>query len=267
MTFPIDIKRPLIFFDLETTGLDFKYDRTVEISALKVLPGGATENYTKRINPGIKIPAEITEIIHITNEDVAQAPHFADVAQEIFAFFANCDVAGYNIQRFDVKVLVEEFKRVGLIFDVEDRSIVDVQGIFHKKEKRDLTAAYKFYCNKELQGAHGAEADTRATYEIFLSQMERYPDLPRDVPKLYIYSRGDRDRFVDSEGKFFWRDGEAVFNFGKFKSQTLKQVAKANPEYLQWVLSPDRHFGQDVIDLVYKALQNDFPVKKPALPE
>lgn len=262
MEIPFKLYRPLIFFDLETTGLDFKYDRIIEIGALKIFPDQRKEPLYKKINPGIRIPKEVVELTHITNEDVASAPSFADVADEIFQYFKDSDLGGYNIQRFDAKVMSEEFRRVGKDFDVEGRAIVDVQGIFHQKEKRDLSSAYKFFCDKTLEGAHSASVDTRATYEIFLAQMKRYTDLPQDVVKLSIFSRGDRDRFVDSEGKFFWRDGEAVFNFGKFKSQTLRYVAKHHPDYLDWVLSPDRQFSQDVVDICYKASRGEFPVRK-----
>jgi DNA polymerase-3 subunit epsilon len=260
----LKLTRPIVFFDLETTGLDFKYDRVMEIGALKLHPDGRKEIYTKRINPGMKIPAEIAALTGITNADVAGAPGFADVAEEIESFFAGCDVGGYNIARFDVKMLAEEFKRLGRDFGVETRGVVDAQVIFHHKEKRDLAAAYKYYCNKELKNAHSAQADTDATFEILVSQLERYPDLPQDVQGLHNFCRLDRDRFVDAEGKFIWRDGEAVFNFGKFRSQTLRQVAQSNRDYLDWVISPERNFGQDVIDLCYNAKQGRFPTKPAA---
>ena len=262
MSFPLPIKRPIIFFDLETTGLDHKYDRVIEIGAVKIHPDGQREEFTERINPLIRISAEITALTGISNEDVAKAPTFAQAAQKVAAFFDGCDLGGYNIARFDVKMLVEEFKRVGLNFKTEDRAIVDSQVIFHQKEKRDLAAAYKYYCHKDLVAAHSAQADVDATVDVFLAQMERYPDLPRDLDGLNKFCKGNQDRFVDSEGKFFWRDGEAVFNFGKFKSQTLRAVAQTNPEYLHWVISPERQFAQDVIDLCYKAMRGEFP-KKP----
>jgi DNA polymerase III subunit epsilon len=265
MDIPFSLKRPIIFFDLETTGLDFKYDRIIELGALKIHPDQRKEPLYKKINPGMRISKEITDLTHITNEDVAAAPSFAEMAGEIFDYFKDCDLAGYNILRFDAKVMIEEYKRVGRNFDLESRNVVDVQGIFHQKEKRDLSAAYKFFCDQSLEGAHSASVDTRATYEIFLAQLQRYQDLPHDVTKLAVFSRGDRDRFVDSEGKLFWRDGEAVFNFGKFKSQTLRYVAKHHSDYLKWVLSPERQFSQDVVDICYKATQGEFPVKRSAV--
>ncbi len=261
MTFPLAIKRPIVFFDLETTGLDYKYDRIIEIAAHKIHPDGRTEKFHTKLNPGIRIPGEIETLTGITNADVAKAPTFLQMADQINQFFDGADLAGYNIGRFDVKVLTEELKRAGMDFATDCRLIVDAQAIFHQKERRDLTAAYKFYCNKPLEGAHSADHDTQATFEIFLAQMERYPDLPRDIEEMHKYCRGPQDRFVDSEGKFFWRDGEAVFNFGKYKSQTLRNVAENHPDYLQWLIAPDRQFAQDVIDICYKAMRGVYPAK------
>jgi DNA polymerase-3 subunit epsilon len=187
MTFPLALARPLIFFDLETTGLDFKYDRAIELGALKIHPDGRQEKFLKRFNPGMKIPAEIVALTHIRNEDVATAQKFTEAAPEVEAFFRDCDLGGYNIARFDVKVMVEEFKRAGMNFKLEDRAIVDSQVIFHQKEKRDLAAAYKFYCDKDLVAAHSAQADIDATYEVFLSQMKRYPDLPCELDELHKF--------------------------------------------------------------------------------
>ncbi|MCG3204491.1 MAG: DNA polymerase III PolC-type [Elusimicrobia bacterium] len=262
MNFPIEIKRPVIFFDLETTGLDQKYDRIIEIGAVKIYPDGKREVLTMKINPLMRISAEISALTGISNEEVEKAPTFAQAAPEIASFFEGCDLGGYNIARFDVKVMTEEFKRAGMNFDADNRAVIDSQVIFHQKEKRDLSAAYKFYCHRELSGAHSAQADVNATVDIFIAQMERYTDLPRNLNELHRFCRGNQDRFVDSEGKFFWRDGEAVFNFGKFKSQTLRSVAQKNPEYLHWVLSPERQFSQDVIDICYRAMKGEFPAKK-----
>ncbi|MCB4757465.1 MAG: 3'-5' exonuclease [Elusimicrobia bacterium] len=261
MDFPLTLTRPLVFFDLETTGLDFKYDRIVEIAAIKIFPEGRQETFYRRVNPGMRISSEITAIIGLTNEDVAKCPSFADVFPEVERFFENADLCGYNVMRFDAKVLAEEYKRLGRDFGVEGRHIIDAQTIFHQKEKRDLAAAYKYYCEKDLSAHHTAQADAKATFEIFLAQLNRYDDLPRDVPELHRFCRQDQERFVDGEGKFFWRDGEAVFNFGKYKSQTLKSVASAHPEYLEWLVSPERHFPQEVVDISYEALQGRFPKK------
>jgi DNA polymerase-3 subunit epsilon len=161
-----------------------------------------------------------------------------------------------------MEVMVEEFKRAGLDFELEGRAILDAQVIFHQKEKRDLAAAVQFYCKREMENHHSAEADTRATMDVVLAQVERYTDMPRTVQELSDYCRNDRERFVDAEGKFFWRDGEAVFNFGRFKSQPLRWVVVNHPEYLHWVLSPDRTFSQEVLDICGNALQGKFPFKK-----
>ena len=262
MSFPLELKRPLIFFDLETTGLDHKFDRIIEIGALKIHPDGRQERFTRRVNPGMRIPAEVQALTGITNEAIQEAPTLAQILPEVIAFFDGADLAGYHINRFDVKVMVEEFKRGGADFKLENRAIVDAQVIFHQKEKRDLSAAFSFYCGKDLKNAHSAQADTDATYEIFVAQMQRYQDLPRDIAELHNFCRGNQDRFVDSEGKFFWRDGEAVFNFGRFKSCSLRDVARTNPEYLHWVLSPERQFSSEVIQICQNAMKGQFPVKK-----
>lgn len=261
MTLPLKLIRPLVFFDLETTGLDFKYDRIIEIGALKVFPDGTKATLCKRINPGIRIPVEVSALTGITNEAIAKEPTFSELIPEIAAFFERSDLAGYNVARFDAKMMAEEFKRAGHDFELEKRQIIDMQIIFHQKEKRDLAAALKFYCNKELTSAHSAQSDTEATFEIFLSQLNQYADLPRDVSSLSHFCRRDQDRFVDSEGKFFWRDGEAAFNFGRYKSQTLRSVAKEHPEYLEWVLSPQQRFSQEVIEICYRATKGEFPTK------
>lgn len=258
--FPIPLNRPLVFFDLETTGLDFKYDRIIEIGAVKIHPDGRQETFHIRLNPGMKISAEVQAITGISNEDVARASSFVHAFPEISRFFEKVDLGVYNA-KFDVKMLNEEFKRAGADFKLEERAVLDAQAIFHQKEKRDLAAAYKFYCNRELANAHSAQADVDATYEVFLAQLTRYPDLPREIDALHKYCKSNQERFVDSEGKFFWRDGEAVFNFGKFKSQTLKSVTHSHPEYLHWVIAPERQFSQEVIDICYKAMKGEFPKK------
>lgn len=261
MTLPIKLERPVVFFDLETTGLDYKYDRIIELGAVKLLPDGSREVLTRRFNPGMRIPAEVTALTGISNNDVAGCGSFLEAAREIDDFFRGCDLGGYNVIRFDAKVITEEFKRAGLDFQLEQRAMIDSQVIYHQKERRDLAAALKFYCEKDLESAHSAQADIEATVEIWLAQLERYPDLPRDVPGLHSFCKLDRDRFVDSEGKFFWRDGEAVFNFGKHKSKSLRAVAETDPNYFSWMISPERHFAQDVIDICYNAMNGQFPKK------
>jgi len=262
MTIPLTLKRPIVFFDLETTGLDYKYDRIIEIGATKISPDGKKETLLKKINPGMRIPKEVQNLTGISNEDVAGCPSFAEAADEIMRFFGDSDLGGYNVHRFDAKVMDEECRRAGLDFNLPQRFVLDAQIIFHQKEKRDLSAAYQYYCGKKLVGAHSAQVDTDATVDILMAQIERYEDLPRDVEALHHFCRSDRERFVDNEGKLFWRDGEAVFNFGKYKSQPLKKVAQSHADYLQWIVSPDRRFGQDLVDICYNAMQGRFPEKK-----
>jgi DNA polymerase-3 subunit epsilon len=262
--FPVALQKPVVFFDVETTGLDPKYDRLIELGAVKIFPDGTRETLHQRFNPGMRIPAEISTLTGISNEDVASAPSFSQMAPQVSSFFEGADLAGYNVARFDAKVMTEEYRRAGMDFRLNERAILDVQTIFHLKEKRDLSAAYKYYCNKDLEGAHSAVADTNATLDIFLAQMDRYADLPKDMAGLNKFCRSNKDRFVDSEGKFSWRDGEAVFNFGRYKSQTLRAVAKLDTAYFHWMISPERQFAQDVIDICYKAMKGEFPKKTAA---
>lgn len=184
----LNLKRPIIFFDLETTGVDTARDRIVEISMVKVMPDGEEIRKTRRLNPGMHIPAEATAVHGITDEDVKDCPTFAQVAKSLEQFIRGCDFGGFNSNRFDLPVLVEEFLRAGVDVDFKRRKFIDVQNIFHKKEQRTLVAAYKFYCDKELDDAHSAEADTLATYEVLQAQLDRYPDLRNDVDALAEYS-------------------------------------------------------------------------------
>jgi DNA polymerase-3 subunit epsilon len=259
--FPVNLLKPVVFFDVETTGLDPKYDRLIELGAVKILPSGTRETLHQRFNPNMRIPAEVSALTGISNEAVANEPTFSQMAPQVASFFDGADIAGYNVARFDAKVMVEEYKRAGMDFRLGERAILDVQAIFHLKEKRDLSAAYKYYCDKDLHGAHSATADTNATLDIFLAQMQRYPDLPADMAGLNKFCRSNKERFVDSEGKFSWRDGEAIFNFGRYKSQTLRAVAKLDTAYFHWMISPERQFAQDVIDICYKAMKGEFPKK------
>ena len=188
----LNLKRPIVFFDLETTGVDTAKDRIVEISMVKVMPDGEQIVKTRKLNPGMHIPAEATAIHGITDEDVRDCPTFAQVAKSLEQFIRGCDFGGFNSNRFDLPVLVEEFLRAGVDVDFKRRRFVDVQNIFHKKEQRTLVAAYKFYCDKDLEDAHSAEADTLATYEVLMAQLERYPDLENDIDKLAEFStRGE----------------------------------------------------------------------------
>ena len=226
----LNLKRPIVFFDLETTGVDTAKDRIVEISMVKVMPDGEQIVKTRKLNPGIHIPAEATAIHGITDEDVRDCPTFAQVAKSLEQFIRGCDFGGFNSNRFDLPVLVEEFLRAGVDVDFKRRRFVDVQNIFHKKEQRTLVAAYKFYCDKDLEDAHSAEADTLATYEVLMAQLERYPDLENDIDKLAEFST--RGEAADYAGRILFNEkGEEVFGFGKYKGRPVAEVFRAEPSY------------------------------------
>lgn len=233
----LKLDKPLAFFDLETTGINISTDRIVELSILKIMPDGQQQTLTMRINPGIPISAESSAIHGITNEDVKDAPLFKDVADRLIEFLQNCDLAGYNSNKFDVPMLTEEFLRVDKGFD-ENRRFVDVMRIFTLMEKRTLEAAYKFFCNKELVGAHGAEADVKATYEVLVGQLDMYKDtLKNDVQFLHDFSK-DGD-FVDFGRRMIMKDGKEYFNFGKYNGQSCADVYKREPQYFDWIYKSD----------------------------
>lgn len=231
----LSLTRPIVFFDLETTGTNVMRDRIVEISIIKVMPDGTEQERTIRINPGMHIPAEATAVHHITDADVASAPTFAMVAEEVRALFADSDIAGFNSNRFDVPLLTEEFLRTGKPIDLTKCHFVDVQNIFHKMEQRTLVAAYKFYCNKDLTEAHSANADTRATYEVLKAQLDRYPALKNDVAFLAGFSAQNNN--VDLMGRIVRNDqGQEVFNFGKYKGQAVEDVFRRDSGYYAWMM-------------------------------
>ena len=235
----LNLKNPLIFFDLETTGIDIVHDRIVEISFIKVYPGGKEECKTRRINPEIPIPPESTAVHGITDEDVKDYPTFRAIAKSLAAQIEGCDLAGFNSNRFDIPLLVEEFLRAGVDVDLSKRKFVDVQTIFHKMEQRTLSAAYKFYCNKSLENAHAAEADTRATYEILKAQLDRYPDvLQNDIKFLSEYSCFTKN--VDFAGRVVYdENGKEVINFGKYKGRPVENVLQNDPSYYDWIMNGD----------------------------
>lgn len=254
----LNLTRPIIFFDLETTGTSVTSDRIVEISLIKVFPDGHTEEKTRRINPERHIPEESTAIHHITDEDVKDAPTFRQIARSLHDLFDDSDIAGFNSNKFDVPLLIEEFGRAGLSFDVSGRNFVDVQGIFHKMEQRTLVAAYRFYCGKELSDAHSASADTRATYEVLLSQLDRYPELKNDVGALAQFSSGGRN--VDLAGRMIYDDNnEPIFNFGKNKGRKVKDIVRHEPGFIQWIMQGD--FPKETKDQL-RRLQYEFLKKK-----
>ena len=235
----LNLKNPLVFFDLETTGTNINSDRIVEICYLKVYPNGNEESKTLRINPEMHIPEDSSAIHGIYDEDVKDCPIFKDVAKKIATDIEGCDLAGFNSNRFDIPVLAEEFLRAGIDIDLMKRKFVDVQVIYHKLEQRTLSAAYKFYCNKNLEDAHTAEADTRATYEVLKAQLDRYPDtLENDIAFLSNYSCFNKN--VDFAGRIVYNDqGVEVFNFGKYKGMPVTEILLKDPGYYSWIMQGD----------------------------
>lgn len=234
----LNLRKPLVVLDLETTGVSIASDRIVEFSALKVSPGGAEEWLSMRLNPGIPISPEATRVHGITDTDVANEPHFRDVARRIAAFLEGCDLAGFNSMKFDIPILCEEFLRVNVDFNPARHRYVDVQVIFHKKEQRTLSAAYKFYCDKELENAHSSKADAAATYEILKAQLDRYPDLENDIGKLSSYSAFNNN--ADLAGRIIFNEqGQEVFNFGKHRGKPVEQVFREEPSYYSWMMNGD----------------------------
>ncbi len=234
----LNLSKPICFFDLEATGTNLAKDRIVEISILKVFPNGNRESKTWLVNPEIKIPEEVIKIHGITNEKVAGEPTFKELSTKVYEMIKGCDLGGYNSNRFDIPLLVEELLRAGVDFDMKNIQAVDVQTIFHKKEQRTLSAAYQFYCGKELEGAHGAEADTNATYEVLKSQLDRYKDLQNDIKYLADFSA--RKRFADFAGFIAYdKKGQEVFAFGKYKGKNVEKVLEEEPGYFGWIQNAD----------------------------
>lgn len=230
----LNLTKPICFFDLETTGINVANDRIVEISVLKIFPNGNKESYTWRVNPEMKIPEETTAIHGISNEDVANEPTFKELSPKINELIKGCDLGGFNSDRFDIPLLAEEMLRADVDFELDNISAVDVQTIFHKKEKRTLEAAYKFYCGKELTNAHSAEADTNATYEVLKSQLKRYPDLKNDMKWLGEFS--SHKRSADLAGFIGYDDkGREVFSFGKHRGKLVEQILDEEPGYFGWM--------------------------------
>ena len=244
----LNLKRPLVFFDIESTGLNVATDRIVEISIVKVSPTAPgqpndVEVKTRRINPGMPIPPEAQAVHGISDDDVKECPRFSQIAKSLAQMLQGCDIAGYNSNKYDIPLLAEEFLRAGVDFDFRKRNLVDVQNIFHKKEQRTLKAAYKFYCGQNLDNAHSAEADTMATYEVLEAQLDRYAadeedPLQNDVEYLAKYSTNSR--FVDYAGRMILNDqDEPVFNFGKHKGRLVREVLAHEPSYYNWMMEGD----------------------------
>lgn len=234
----LQLTRPLAFLDLETTGTNIVKDRIVEIAVLKVMPDGNLHEKEVRVNPQMHIPEAVSLIHKITDEDVKDAPTFQEIAKPFFIFLDDCDLAGFNSLRFDLPVLLEEFHRAGIIFDLSSRRLVDVQRLYHQMEPRTLTAAYKFYCEKPLENAHSAMADVKATFEVLKSQLDRYTEVMKNEMDFLHEMCKDGD-FVDLGRRMYFDNGIEVFNFGKHKGKTVIEVNKLEPGYFDWILKSE----------------------------
>ncbi len=250
----LQLKKPLAFIDLETTGTNLGTDRIVEIAIVKLLPDGTKSIKRKMINPEMPIPKGASDVHGITDEMVKDAPPFKQVAHELKQMLDGCDIAGYNSNRFDIPLLMEEFLRVQVDFDMRGRKLLDVQKIFHLMEQRTLSAAYKFYCSKNLDGAHGAEVDASATHEILEAQLQHYPGLGNTVDSI-LKAIGD-DIIVDFARRFIFENGVEVFNFGKYKGRPVADVLKAEPQYYDWMMKGDfpQHTKQKLTEIFTRAM-------------
>lgn len=239
----LQLDRPIAFLDIEATGLNISKDRIVEIAIIKVNPDGSESEFVSLVNPEMDIPQEVIDIHGITNDKVKDAPKFSQLAPQLIAFIAEADLAGYNSNKFDIPMLAEEFLRVGSSIDLSKKKFVDVQNIFHKMEQRTLTAAYQFYCKKDIHNAHSALADTKATWEVFQAQLEKYSELKSDVTFLADFSKGSQLDLVDYAGRLAKNDlGEVVYNFGKHKGKSVEEVGKIEPGYYGWFVSDSTDF-------------------------
>lgn len=255
----IKLDRPIVFFDLETTGTNVTCDRIVEISIVKVYPDKPSREWVQRINPCIPIPRDATNVHHITDEDVKDAPKFAELAQKIADTFKGCDIAGFNSNRFDLPLLCEEMHRAKVPFNISEANLIDVQTIFHKMEPRTLTAAYRYYCDKNLDDAHSALADTKATCEIFFAQTERYDELPKTIEGVAEYTAYNKN--IDLMGHFIKNDrGEETVNFGKHKGKTIARLFKEGREealsYFDWIVSNDFPYQTKEVAIMLKNKYN-----------
>jgi DNA polymerase III subunit epsilon len=254
----LKLKRPIAFIDVETTGTNPNSDRVVELSILKIHPDGKEEYKSHRVNPGVPIPTEATAVHHITDADVADLPAFRQYARSVKDFLDGSDIAGFNVIKFDLPCLEAEFARADVEFSRQGRYLVDSMVIYHQREPRDLEAAYRKYCGIEMQNAHIAEEDAKASAAVLDGQLEQYGDLPRDVARLCEICIPEVKNYVDPEGKFIWVDGEVVCNFGKkYKGHKLRDIAAGDPSYLSWIAGAD--FSPETKKIVTKALDGEFP--------
>jgi len=261
---PLELKRPLAIFDLETTGVVPETDRIVEIAILRMSPDRTRTGYRKLVNPQIPIPPEATELHGISDTDVRDEKTFPEIANEVAEFMQDCDLAGFNVIAFDLRLLTAEFKRAGVEFSVDGRSIIDPQRIFHIREPRDLSAAARFYLGAEHGEAHSAAGDVEVTWNVLQAQLERYPDLPRDAAALHDICNTAGSRYVDPDRKFEWRYGKAAFAFGMHRGKLLEDIAKESPDYLRWMC--DGQFPAEAKKIAREALEGTFPERKNVRP-
>lgn len=253
----LKLSRPLAVFDIESTGINPRSDHIIELSVVRLELNGEKKVKTWLVNPGVPIPPETTAIHHITNQDVKDCPSFSEIVDEVDTFLAGCDLGGYNLLHFDIPMLEEEFMRCGRDLGSANRHVIDAQKIFHKKEPRDLTAAVRFFCGREHEGAHGAESDALATLDVIAGQYERYGDLPETIEEVEREFNNQDPLNVDRAGRLRWEQGEVIINFGKKKGEKLREVAANDPKFLKWLLRSD--FPLDVRKIAEQALDGVFP--------
>lgn len=255
------LERPLIVFDVETTGMNPYGDRIIELGAIKQHPDGRLESLRRRFNPGCEIPAVVVAIHHISNDDIRDEPFFeGEAAKSVFDFFLGCDLGGFGLLKFDVPILREEFRRAGLEWNLKDVHLVDALKIYHMKEPRNLSAALRFYCNEELRDAHSAFADAEATFKVLAGQLQRYQDLPHDVEALDEICNPAFPDKVDEDGKLRWQDGEVIVNFGQKAGIPLRHLVTSEPNFLRWILN--KNFSDEVKLIVREALAGRYPVRE-----
>ena len=247
-----------MIFDLETTGTWIEKDKIVEIGIVKLLPDGSRETYLKRVNPGIPIPPNVSRIIDIVDDDVKDAPKFKEIAKEVLEFIGDCDIGGFNILRFDLPVLEREFLEAGFNFHWNKRNIYDAQKVYHIHEKRDLTAAYKLYCNKDINNAHSALGDAEATVDVLQAQIEKYGEADKGIGSLKDFDYENLSAYFDKERKFCWWNGELYPTFGKYRRKKhIKQIAEKDPAYLEWILTSD--FSEEIKTMIKKVFRGEYP--------
>ena len=256
----LKLDRPLAFIDLETTGLSPSSDRIVELTVLKVCPDGSDEFKTARINPEMPMPTAAIAIHGITDEDVADKPSFRQYAVSLREFLEGCDVGGFGVKRFDLRMLEAEFRRVGVEFSLHGCCVVDVLEIYHRVDPRDLAAAYKKYCGEQLENGHTSMGDARAAAAILDRQLEVHPELPNEVSGLHAFCNPDEANWIDDEGKLIWFEDEATLNFGRSRGKTLREMAVVDRDYLAWITGAD--FSAQLREIVSKALSGEFPQRQ-----